>query len=80
MRIKDLTKADIGKVGYYIPSFGEPELGILKTWNEKFIFVVYPGNNPAKREHWDRYTSAATKPQDFYWEVPKKKKKNIYGD
>jgi len=71
MKITDLIKTDIGKPCFYIPSFGNPEQGILKSWNDTYIFVVYPGNNDAKKEHWDRYTAAATKPEDLYWELPK---------
>lgn len=70
MNIKDLTKDDIGKSCYYIPSFGEPEYGIIKSWNEKFIFVVYPGTNEEKRYKWENYTGVATKPEDLYWNLP----------
>jgi hypothetical protein len=71
MYIKDLKKEDIGKTVFYVPSFGDPEMGILKSWNDKFIFVVYPGNNDVKKEHWDRYTAAATNPDELFWNLPK---------
>ncbi len=71
MEIKDLSQQDIGKTVFYKSHDGY-EMGILKSWNDKFIFVVYPGNNDAKKEHWDRYTAAATKPEDLYWNVPEK--------
>ena len=70
MKIKDLTEQDKGRYCYYVPSFGEPELGIIKSWNDTYIFVVYPGNNDAKKTHWDRYTAAATKPEELFFELP----------
>ena len=69
IQIKDLTKDHVGK-GCWYKSFDGYEHGILKSWNDHFIFVVYPGNNDAKKEHWDRYTAAATKPEDLFWKKP----------
>lgn len=67
-----LTEQDKGKTVWY-KSFDGWELGIIKSWNDSGIFVVYPGNNDAKKEHWDRYTAAHTRPEDLYW---KKEEKN----
>ena len=64
--LNSLTKKDIGKNCWY-KSFGKPEYGIIKSWNDTFVFVVYPGNNDSKKDHWDRYTAAATKPGDLFW-------------
>lgn len=68
VNIEKLQKSDIGKTVWYKSHDGY-EFGILKSWNDKYIFVVYPGDNDAKKEHWDRYTAAATKPEDLHWEV-----------
>lgn len=70
MKIKDLVKKDIGRTCFYVPSWGKPEQGIIKSWNDTYIFVVYPGNNNAKKEHWDRYTAAATDPEDLFLDLP----------
>lgn len=62
--IENLNKSDIGRTVIYKPDM-ENELGIIKSWNDKYIFVVYLGNNEDKKEHWDRYTAAATNPEDL---------------
>jgi hypothetical protein len=64
--LKKLTKSDIGRRVVYKPEM-ENEEGIIKSWNDTYVFVVYPGNNDAKKEHWDRYTAAATKPEDIFF-------------
>ena len=48
LEIKDLTEKDKGRYVYY-KSFDGFELGIIKSWNDKYIFVVYPGNNDSKK-------------------------------
>lgn len=68
MKIEDLKEEDVGKICFYVPSHGgEPEMGIIKSWNDSVIFVVYPGNNDAKKAHWREYTAAATSPEDLRW-------------
>jgi hypothetical protein len=64
--LKKLTKNDIGRRVVYKPKM-ENEQGIIKSWNDLYVFVVYPGNNDAKKEHWDRYTAAATKAEDIFF-------------
>ena len=62
INIASLTKEDIGKwVKYHSPD-GRDEIGRIKSWNEKFIFVVYKCNE------WNRFedfTGAATNPEDL---------------
>jgi len=65
--IKKLTKEDEGKIVVYKTGHGTIEIGILKSWNDFFIFVVYPGNNDDKKINWQNYTAAATKPEDLTW-------------
>ena len=76
MQIKNLKSTDIGRNVWYIPSFGEPELGILKSWNEKYIFVVYPGNNDDKWANWQNYTATATNPEELTFENPQTSSSN----
>ena len=65
LEIKDLTEKDKGRYVYY-KSFDGFELGIIKSWNDKYIFVVYPGNNDSKKDHYDKYTATATDPKDLF--------------
>ena len=61
--IKKLSKKDIGKWVRYTAHHGETEDGKIKSWNDKFIFVVYKCAN-----NWDRfqdYTGQATNPEDL---------------
>jgi len=62
--IKELTEKDIGKWVSYTGNFdGTIEKGKIKSWNDKYIFVVYKCAN-----EWDRfkeYTAAATRPEDL---------------
>ena len=63
MDIQGLTKADIGKWVKYTPSAGESEVGRIKSWNDRWIFVVYHCAGM-----WDKYleyTGAATNPKDL---------------
>lgn len=61
--ITTLFKEDIGRWVVYKPSFGDPEKGRIKSWNDKFIFVVYKCDS-----QWDRFqdfTGCATNPEDL---------------
>jgi hypothetical protein len=61
--IASLRKEDIGKWVLYTAGHGATEKGRLKSWNEKFIFVVYKCDG-----QWHRYqdfTGCATDPQDL---------------
>lgn len=63
MNIADLKPEDVGAWVEYRPSYGDPERGRIKSWNDKFIFVVYKCDN-----QWNRfqdYTAAATDPADL---------------
>jgi len=64
IKIKDLTKDDIGKWVLYKPSHSNNnELGRIKSWSKLFIFVVYKCDN-----NWDRfedYTGCATTENDL---------------
>ena len=61
--IVELRKEDIGRWVLYEGPAGEKEKGRIKSWNNKYIFVVY------KCDHrWDRFqdfTAAATNPEDL---------------
>jgi hypothetical protein len=61
--IENLKQEDIGKWVLYTDSVGAIEKGKIKSWNAKYIFVVYKCNF-----EWDdfkNYTAAATEPNDL---------------
>ena len=61
--IKDLKTIDTGKWVIYKSYGGEEQKGRIKTWNDKFIFVVYNCG-----DDWDNflnYTSCCTNPADL---------------
>lgn len=55
INIQRLTEADKGRSVIYCPSSGICELGTIRSWNEKFIFVLYTSGN----------TAASTDPEDL---------------
>lgn len=61
--ISELRKEDIGRWVLYQGSAGEKEKGRIKSWNDKWIFVVYHCDH-----QWNRFqdfTGAATDPEDL---------------
>lgn len=62
--IKKLTEKDIGEWVSYTGHFdGTIEKGEIKSWNNKYVFVVYKC-----ADEWDRfkeYTGVATRPEDL---------------
>lgn len=61
--ITKLTDADIGRWVEYKPLKGQLEKGRIKSWNDKWIFVVYKCD-----KNWNdfkNYTAAATNPKDL---------------
>jgi len=67
--IEDLIKEDIGRYVIYTDGLKNEEQGRLKSWNDKWIFVVYHC-----ADDWDNYqdyTGAATDPNDLKFVEPK---------
>lgn len=63
IQIKELTQKDIGKEVLYLTPY-KKQKGKIKSWNEKFIFVVYNCN-----DDWDNfrcYTGVATEPHYLF--------------
>lgn len=61
INLNTLTDNDIGRWVTYKRDFGDPERGRLKSWNHKYIFVVF---NCA--DEWDNfmdYTGASVDPE-----------------
>jgi len=65
--IKKLTKDDVGKWVKYT-DFSKTELGRIKSWNDKFIFVVY--SCACNWNNFKDYTAAATSPEDLEFCIP----------
>ena len=63
INIKELDERDRGRWVKYEDSVGKTERGRIKSWNDKYIFVVYKCNN-----QWDRFqdfTGCSTNPEDL---------------
>jgi hypothetical protein len=66
INIKDLTGKDIGRWVVYRSSGGDKlERGKLKSWNDKYIFVVYNTGGNWDGDLWQDYTAASTRPEDL---------------
>jgi len=63
--ISGLTKDDEGGRVIYRDSTGKTEEGRIKSWNDKWIFVVY--NCDDNWNNYASYTAAATNPEDLEW-------------
>ncbi len=63
--IRQLTDEDIGREVFYTNGVGNKEFGKLKSWNYKWVFVVYHCANDW--DHFQDYTGAATDPNDLEW-------------
>ena len=62
IKLDKLKKEDIGKWVLYDGGF-KKEKGRIKSWNSKFVFVVYKCDG-----QWDEfknYTACATNPEDI---------------
>jgi hypothetical protein len=60
INISELTMRDISRWVVYRPEVGTSEKGRIKSWNDKFIFVVYKCDG-----RWNKfydYTGCATDP------------------
>ena len=64
--IKSLKEENKGKWVVYNDGVRRPEVGKIKSWNDKYIFVVYktPGKD---MDSFDRYTGVATDPEKLEW-------------
>lgn len=63
--IKKLTNNDIGRNVIYTDGVRDKEFGRIKSWNDKWIFVVY--NCADDWDNYQDYTGAATDPHDLEW-------------
>jgi hypothetical protein len=82
INLEDLTEADVGKVVNYIAPHGTEQYGIIKSWNEQFIFVQYflkiEENRDGTKWVGERCgeTAEGTRPLDltfaFCWQEPKR--------
>ena len=61
--IAQLRKDDIGSWVLYSVLHGATEKGRIKSWNDKFIFVVY--RCAGEWDKYQNYTGCATKPEDL---------------
>ena len=69
-----LCNDDVGRWVVYTDATGEQEKGRIKSFNSRYIFVVYKCDN-----QWDRFldfTGCATDPEDLVFVDLKEKLKN----
>ena len=63
--IEKLTDKDVGRWVVYVDMVREPEIGRIKSWNDKYVFVVYKCNGDWK--NFQKYTGVATDPRDLFF-------------
>ena len=65
IQIDRLDDTDIGRFVEYRSLPDKSEFGRIKSWNDKWVFVVY--RKMAMALNWKSYTGAATNPADLWW-------------
>lgn len=63
IEISKLTEADKGRWVLYVGIAGEREKGRIKSWNDRWIFVVY--NCAGEWDGYENYTAQATEPSQL---------------
>jgi len=76
--LKCLSKHDVGRWVDYTTPHGGIECGRLKSWNDKFAFIVF--NCDSRWNHFDDYTAAATNPDDLRFSLAPKISSKIEPD
>lgn len=64
--INRLMDKDKGRRVIYKDGAGHKEYGLIKSWNYKWVFVVY--NCAGDWDNYQDYTAAATDPKDLEWD------------
>jgi hypothetical protein len=59
----ELTEKHRGRYVQYVPQMGEPEIGRIKSWTNRWVFVVYHCDDDW--DNFENYTAAATDPKDL---------------
>ena len=65
INVQELSHRDIGRWVEYEDAVGRKEKGRIKSWNNKWIFVVYNCDN--KWDEFENYTGCATNPRDLIY-------------
>lgn len=68
----DLNQLNYKHLGAWVRfdyQHGESEYGRIKTWNEKYVFVVFKCNGDW--DNWNNYTSQSCAPDELTFEEPK---------
>lgn len=58
--LQDLRPSDTGRAVIWTSGHGEPERGVVSSWNREFVFVMFPRSPGSK----------ACRPEDLAWEQP----------
>jgi hypothetical protein len=70
MKLSDVSMLNIGQWVTYKGGAGDTALGRIKSFNDKFIFVVFKCANDWKR--FEGYTAAGCKPEDLTFSSERK--------
>lgn len=60
MKISDLKPTDVGRRAIYTAHHGDRQVGVISSWNERYVFVRYGMGS----------TAAATDPDQLEFELP----------
>jgi len=74
IEINALNDSDVGRWVEYCPRVGDREKGRIKSWNDKFVFVVY--NCDDNWGDYQNYTAAATYPNALSFQKKGNQKMN----
>lgn len=77
INIEQLKESDTGRWVKYTNSAGMSEIGRIKSWNERFVFVVYKCGG--EWSCFTAFTGQATKPEDLDWFPNDKQAQNTNG-
>ena len=69
VNIDNLKSRDEGRGVFYKDFAGKRTFGLIKSWNDKWIFVVYNCSDDWK--NYENYTAAATDSKDLKFEALK---------
>jgi len=74
IEIESLKESDVGRWVEYCPAFGKRQKGRIKSWNNKFVFVVYHCDD--NWNDYQNYTAAATLPDALSFQQKGNQKMN----
>lgn len=65
IKINELNENNKGEWVMYYAGYGKPEIGRIKDWNSKYVFVVY--KCAGEWDNYEDYTAASTPPAHLFF-------------